>query len=170
MKFYRQLAEQNPDGYLPYLAITLNDMANLDGTQNRNEEARQYYEESSTIYRKLAQQDPEKYLPYLARTLYNLGFLDRSQQRIAEARAHYDEALGVFRKLWESDDRYAEDVARVEASLDQLGKATSPKRLSTRAVEQRLERDAASLALRSIDITGRNTWTSRRAHSGRYGT
>ena len=122
LKLYHQLAQQNPDAYLPYLAITLNDLANLDGIQRRTDDAREHYEESARIYRQLAQQDPEKYLPYVARTLYNLGFLDGSQNRVAEARAHYDEALELFRKLWQSDDRYAGDVRRVEASLDELEK------------------------------------------------
>jgi hypothetical protein len=31
LKLYQQLAQQNPDAYLPSWAVTLNDLGNLDG-------------------------------------------------------------------------------------------------------------------------------------------
>jgi tetratricopeptide (TPR) repeat protein len=86
------------------------------------DEARQHYEEALKSYRQLAQQDPDKYLPYVAGTLNNLGFLDRNQNRIEESRAHYSEALSLFRKLAQGDNKYAGEVARVEASLQELDK------------------------------------------------
>ncbi len=122
LKIYRQLAEQNPDAYLPDVALTLNNLGKLDGVQNRRDDARQRFEEALRIYRQLAQQDPDKYLPDVAGTLNNLGFLDRLQDRIEEARAHYNEALDLYRKLLQRDSKYAGDVARVEASLEELGK------------------------------------------------
>ena len=118
----RQLARRNPEKYLPYLATTLNDLENLDGLQKRTDDARRHYEESLKVYRQLAQQDPGKYLPFVAGTLNNLGFLDRNQNRIEESRAHYSEALSLFRQLFQEDRKYAGDVARVEASLEELGK------------------------------------------------
>jgi hypothetical protein len=51
-----------------------------------------------------------------------LGFLDRNQNRIEESRAHYSEALSLFRKLAQGDNKYAGEVARVEASLQELDK------------------------------------------------
>jgi tetratricopeptide (TPR) repeat protein len=122
LKIYRQLAQQNPGMYLPYLAITLNDLGNLDRFQNRTDDACQHYEDALKSFRQLAQQNPDVYLPSVAETLNLLGILDGSQNRIEESRAHYQEALGLFRKLVQGDNKYAGDVARVEAALEELEK------------------------------------------------
>ncbi len=127
LQIRRHLSQQDPDKYLPDVAMTLNDLGNLDGIQNRTEEARQHYEESARIYRQLAQQNPGEYLPYVAGALNNLGFLDGRQNRIEEARAHYNEALDLYRKLLQRDSKYAGNVARVEASLEELAKMRPAK-------------------------------------------
>jgi tetratricopeptide (TPR) repeat protein len=51
LKTYRELAQKDPETYLPYVAATLNDLGFLDSNQNRMEEAREEYEESLKIYR-----------------------------------------------------------------------------------------------------------------------
>ncbi len=123
LKIRRQLAQQDPDAYLPYLATTLNDLGILDAIQNRTDDARLHYEEASKSYRQLAQRDPETYLPYLAATLNNLALAEKSQNRIEESRAHFEEDLSLYRKLFHDNPRkYAGDVARVEASLEELAK------------------------------------------------
>ena len=40
LKIYRELAEKEPETYLPYVAATLNNLGILDRAQNRPEEAR----------------------------------------------------------------------------------------------------------------------------------
>ncbi len=120
LKIYRQLAEQNSDVYLPYLAATLNDLGNLDRLQNRTEEARQHYEDALKSFRQLAEQNPGVYLPSAAETLNTLGMLDENQNRLEEARTHYTEALSIFQKLAQGDSRYAGEVARDEALLQEL--------------------------------------------------
>ncbi len=120
LKLYRQLAQQNHDAYLPFLAITLSDLGNVDRLQNRIDDARQRCEEALNAYRQLAQRDPVEYLPQVARTLNNLAFLDRNENRIEDARGHYQEGLMLLRKLSQVDKKYADDVARVEASLREL--------------------------------------------------
>ncbi len=122
LKIYRQLAPQDPDEYLPAMAKTLNELGNLNLLQKRMDEARQQYEEAWKIYRQLAQQAPDKYLPLVAGMLNNLGLLDRNQKRIEASRAHYNEALDLYRKLLQRDSKYAGDVARVEAALEELKK------------------------------------------------
>jgi tetratricopeptide (TPR) repeat protein len=102
------------------MATTLNNLGNLDRLQNRTEDARQHFEGALDLRRQLARQNPDKYLPDVAGTLNTLGFLDRNQNRIEESRAHYQEALNLFRKLAQGDSKYAGDVARVEASLEEL--------------------------------------------------
>ena len=72
---YRELAQKNPDIYLPDVAMTLNNLGILHREQNRKEEARKAYEEALRTYRQLAQNNPEIYLPDVAMTLNNLGIL-----------------------------------------------------------------------------------------------
>ena len=127
LKIRRQLAREAPQDYLADVAMNLNDLGNLEGIENRSDDARAHFEESSGIYRELAQRDPERYKPFLAGTLNNLGFLDKNQNRLDESRASYEEALTLYRKLKESDGRYAADVARVEAGLQELNKKGSPR-------------------------------------------
>jgi tetratricopeptide (TPR) repeat protein len=127
LKIERQLAEQSPAVYQPQLAMTLTNFGLLDAVQRRMDEARQHYEEALKIERQLAEQNSAVYLPDLAMALSNLGRVDQLQNRIEESRAHYEEALGLLRKLSQGDKRYAGDVARVEASLEELGKKAAAK-------------------------------------------
>ncbi len=120
LKIYRQLAQQDP-AYLPDLAEILNNLGKLDGLQNRLDDARQHFEGALSIYRHLAQQFPDEYLPGLAGTLKNLGFLDRLQMRLEQSRAYYTEAMTIYTKLAQGNSgRYANDIAKVEASLQEL--------------------------------------------------
>jgi tetratricopeptide (TPR) repeat protein len=121
-KIYHQLAQQDPDAYLSYLALTLNDLGNLDRFQNRTDDARQHYEDALSGFRQLAQQHPDVYLPSVAGTLNVLGRLAGDQNRIEESRGHYNEALNIFRKLSQGDNKYAGAVAGIEASLQELDK------------------------------------------------
>jgi len=127
LKIDRQLAEQSPSVYLPDLAMTLINFGRLDAIQNQMDEARQHYEEALKIHRQLAEQNPAVYLPDLAMTLNNLGKVDRLQNRIAESRARYQEALSLFRNLVQSDNKYAGDIAKVEASLEELDERAPSK-------------------------------------------
>jgi hypothetical protein len=52
--------------------------------------------------------------------LNDLALVEDNQNRIEESRAHYKEALSLLRKLSQGDKRYVGNVARVEASLQQL--------------------------------------------------
>ena len=96
LKTYRELAHKEPDIYLRYVAITLNNLGILEDTPNRLEEALK-------IYRELAQKERETYLPYVAITLNNLGMLDSGKNRGNEARKEYAEALKMYRELAEKD-------------------------------------------------------------------
>ncbi len=122
LKIDRELAQQSPAAYLPDLAMTLTNFGLLDASQNRMDEARRHYEEALKIDRQLAQQDSAVYSPNLAMTLSNLGRVDRLQNRADEARAHYREALSLLQELSLRDPRYDGDMARVQASLEELEK------------------------------------------------
>ncbi len=99
LTIYRRLAQQNPEAYLPYLAVTLNNVGSIERMQNHPDAARQDYAESLSINRQLAQRDPAKYLPNMAMILNEYGMLDATQGRIDESRAHYEEALKINREL-----------------------------------------------------------------------
>jgi tetratricopeptide (TPR) repeat protein len=127
LKIDRQLVQQDPAVYLPDLAMTLSNLARVDRFQNRMDEARQHYEDAVKIDRQLAQQNPDAYLPYLAMALTELALVESSQNRIEESRAHYQEALSLLQKLSQTDARYAGDVARVEASLQELNQRNNSR-------------------------------------------
>jgi tetratricopeptide (TPR) repeat protein len=118
---YRSLAKTNPEVYLPYVAITLNNLGVLSRAENRNAEARKQYEEAQEIRRDLAKTNPEVYLPNVATTLNNLGNLSHAENRNAEARKQYEEALEVFRQFAQREpNAYESRVRRVENNLRSL--------------------------------------------------
>ena len=61
LKIYRELAQKNPDTYLPDMAQTLNDLALLDRDQKRMEAARKALEEALGIYERFAERNPERF-------------------------------------------------------------------------------------------------------------
>ena len=67
LKIYRELAEKEPETYLPYVAATLNNLGILDRAQNQPEEARKAFEEALNIYKSLARQDPDQFSPLVER-------------------------------------------------------------------------------------------------------
>src|SRR6266480_1452573 len=106
-----ELARRNRDN--GEIAMTVNNLAMLDGDQNRPEGARKGYEEALKIYRDLAQNKPDTYLPDLAMTVNNLANLDRAQNRPEGARKGYEETLKIYRQLAKNNpDTYLPDVAR----------------------------------------------------------
>ncbi|MGB8890279.1 MAG: tetratricopeptide repeat protein [Candidatus Korobacteraceae bacterium] len=130
LQIARQLAAQSPDVYLPQLAMTLSNYALFDAFQQRLDEARQHYEEALKIDRQLVQQNPTVYLPDLAMTLSNLGRVDQLQSRIEESRAHYEEALNILRKLGQGDNKYANQIARIESGLQDLERISPTQQTS----------------------------------------
>jgi tetratricopeptide (TPR) repeat protein len=92
-----ELARRNQDK--AKIAATLNNLAILDGDQNRPKAARKGYEEALKIYRQLVQENPDTYSPNVALTLNNLANLDRDQNRPEAARKGYEEALKIYRQL-----------------------------------------------------------------------
>src|SRR4029077_17243856 len=114
LKTYRELAQKEPDTYLPEVAQTLNNLGIVDSAQNRAKEARKAFEEALKIYRELEQKNPGTYLPYVATTLNNLGVLDHAQNRMETAWKEYEEALKIYRLLAQKNpESYLPDVAQM---------------------------------------------------------
>ena len=78
LKIYRQLVQQNPDVYQPFVAGTLNNLGFLDKSQNRIEESRTHYLEAMTIYQELSKVDPDRYAGDVARVEASLKGLPQA--------------------------------------------------------------------------------------------
>ena len=112
LRLSRNLAEKNPDVYLPDVARTCNNLAYLYDTINRKDEAERLYLEALQIDRKLAEKNPEAYLSDVARTCNNLAGLYDNINRKDKAERLYLEALQIRRNLAEKNpDAYLSDVA-----------------------------------------------------------
>lgn len=73
LKIYRELARENPQTYLPDVAMTLNNLANLHADKNEFPQVSGNYEEALHIYRALARENPQAYLPFVATIAINLS-------------------------------------------------------------------------------------------------
>jgi len=120
LQIERQLAGQSPDVYLPQLAITLTNFGVLDAVQRRMDDAQHHYNEALQIDRQLARQNADVYLPDLVMALSNMGRVERLQGRIEDSRAHYEEAYTLLQKLMQQSNAYANEMAQVEAGLEEL--------------------------------------------------
>jgi tetratricopeptide (TPR) repeat protein len=140
LKIRRELAQKNPDTYLPDVALTLNNLAILDQAQNRQEAARKEHEEALKIRRELAQKNPDTYLPDVALTLNNLAILDRAQNRQEEARKEHEEALKIRRELAQKNpDTYLPDVALTLTNLALLDQAQKRMEEARKECEEALD-------------------------------
>ncbi|MBR5352176.1 MAG: tetratricopeptide repeat protein, partial [Bacteroidales bacterium] len=115
----RQLAAQNPDAYLPYVAMTLNNLAVLHSDTNQLQEAEEEYNEALSIRRQLADKNPDAYLPDVAMILNNLANLYSVTNQLEKAEEEYNEALTIRRQLADKNpDAY---LPRVADTLNNLG-------------------------------------------------
>ena len=99
LKIYRDLAEINPQFYLPDVAGTLNNLALLHRDINEFQQAKSEYTESLKIYRDLAEISPQFFQPDVAATLNNLANLYSAKNEQDQAEAEYVEALKIYRSL-----------------------------------------------------------------------
>jgi tetratricopeptide (TPR) repeat protein len=133
LAIYRQLAQQQPQVYEPYLATTLNNLGNALRDLRRLEAAVEAYQQALAIYRQLAQQQPDVYEPDVAMTLNNLGNALRGLRRLEAAVEAYQQALAIYRQLAQQQPEvYEPDVAM---TLNNLGNALCGLRRLEAAVE-----------------------------------
>ena len=99
----RQLADANPDAYLPDLAISLNNLGVRLADTGQRQAALAPAREAVTIRRQLAEANPDAYLPDLAMSLNNLGnhLAETGQRQAALAPAR--EAADTYRQLAEAN-------------------------------------------------------------------
>ena len=99
LEIYRELAADNPSTYNPYVAMTLNNLANLHSDNNQYKLAEEEYTEALEIYRELADDNPSAYNPDVAMTLNNLANLHYNNNQYKLAEEGYTEALELYREL-----------------------------------------------------------------------
>jgi CHAT domain-containing protein/exonuclease VII small subunit len=133
LAIYRQLAQQQPQVYEPYLATTLNGLGTALQGLRRLEAAVEAYQQALAIYRQLAQQQPQVYEPDLAATLNGLGTALWGLRRLEAAVEAYQQALAIYRQLAQQQPQvYEPDLA---ATLNNLGNALWGLRRYEAAVE-----------------------------------
>ncbi|MFY1683635.1 tetratricopeptide repeat protein [Micromonospora sp. WMMD730] len=116
---YRRLVEANPAVYLPYLAMSLNNLGLWLSGLGRREEALPSAEEAAAIYRRLVEANPAVYLPYLAMSLNNLGLWLSELGRREEALPSAEEAAAIHQRLAEANP--ATYLPYLAGSLNNLG-------------------------------------------------
>jgi serine/threonine protein kinase/tetratricopeptide (TPR) repeat protein len=145
LQIYNELAIKHPETYRPYVAMTLNTLAILDGRQGRMEEARKKFAEALAIYTDLAVKHPEIYRSDVATALNNLGNVDLDQGRMEVARKEFSETLQIRRELAEKNaEIYRPFVARTLNNLAILD------RRQDRIEEARKEFSEALLTYREL--------------------
>ncbi len=140
LKIYRVLAKKKPRTYLPDVAITLNNLANLHLDKNEFPLALEKYKEALKIRRVLAKEDPRTYLPDVAMTLNNLANLQKAKNEFPQALKKYEEALKIRRALAKENPRtYLPDVAMILNNLANLQKAKNEFPLALKKYEKALK-------------------------------
>lgn len=137
LEIYRELTKENPRTYLPSVATTLNNLANLHSANSEFLEALEYYEESLKICRDLAKENPQSYLPDVAMTLNNLAVLHSDKNEFPQALEYYEESLKIRRELAKENPRtYLRDIAM---TLNNLAILQKEKNEFPQALENYLE-------------------------------
>ena len=123
LKIYREFAIENPKKYLPYVAMTLHNLALIQKARNKFYLALENYKEALKIYRKLAIENPKTYLPNIATSLNNIAILQMDENEFSKALGNYKEALKIRRKLAiENPKKYLPYVASTLNTLAILRK------------------------------------------------
>lgn len=125
LPIYEQVLEversllKNDKAYLPNVAMTLNNLGNLQWGMNNLEPASASYNKALEIYRSLAETTSKTYTPYVATTLNNLGVLQNEMTDQVSASESLNEALEIRRVLAvDNPQTYLADVAM---TLNNLG-------------------------------------------------
>lgn len=154
----RKLAENNPDAFLPDVAMTLNNLANLHSDTHNYPQAEQEYAEALEIRRQLANGNPDAFLPHVADTLNNLGSLLFYTNKYPLSEQRYSEALKIRRQLAETDPETF--LPRVADTLNNLGLLHSNTHNYPQAEQEYFE---SLNSFRQLAKTNPNVFLSRMA-------
>jgi tetratricopeptide (TPR) repeat protein len=115
----REVAEGNPELYLPQVATSLNNLGNFYRDTQHMLEAEEAFLEALTIYKELAESQASNILPDVAVALNNLAILYGATQRVQEAEEAYSDALIIRRELAETEPEVY--LPYVATTLNNLG-------------------------------------------------
>jgi len=119
LKKYRHLAKAEPKEFIPRVADTLNNLANLHSDTQAFGPAMKEYEEALKLYRGLAEAKPKASLSRVAAILNNLAILHSDTQAYGPARKEYEEALKLYRGFAQVEPKAF--LPRVALILNNLG-------------------------------------------------
>ncbi len=143
---YRDLAQANPQAFLPDLAASLSNLGNRLSELGQREEALAATQEAMEIRRQLAGQNPQAFLPDLATSLNNLGSDLSALGRREEALTCTQEAADLYRDLAQANPQaflpyLATSLNNLGAMLSALGRREEALAATQEAVD--LYRDLA---------------------------
>ncbi len=148
LQIYRGLAAVNPQTYLSYVAITLNNLAVLHRDKNEYGKAEATFEEALQIRRDLAAVNPQTFLADVAITLNNLGILHSDKNEYGKAEAEFEEALQIYRDMAAVNPQtFLADVATILNNLAVLHRDKNEYDKAEAAYEEALQirRDLAAV-------------------------
>ena len=130
LKICRELAEEDQDVYLVDVAISLNNLANLQSYLNNTEQAQQSYLEALSIYKTFVEKKSKEYLPDLAALLVNLAIFSDEQKQTNQAILYFEEALQIYKELIPSNTKrhlkevgtILDDMISIQTDREQFGK------------------------------------------------
>lgn len=166
LNILRIRAKDNRAGYLPNVAMILNNLSVLVAADNqRRKEAEALYTEALTLYRQLAKDNPAMYLPTVAMTLNNLGaLLTADIQRRKKAEIFFIEALSLRRHFAKNNPAvYLPDVATTLNNLGALLTTDSHRRKKAKifytealSLRRQLAKDNPEMYLPAVATTLNN--------------
>ncbi|MFE3992410.1 tetratricopeptide repeat protein, partial [Streptomyces goshikiensis] len=96
---YRTLAQTNPAAHLPNLAMSLNNLANVQAETGDRQSALTTITQAADLYRTLAQTNPAAHLPNLAMSLNNLANVQAETGDRQSALTTITQAADLYRTL-----------------------------------------------------------------------
>ncbi|MDR1198680.1 MAG: tetratricopeptide repeat protein, partial [Prevotellaceae bacterium] len=118
LQTYRELAANNPQAYLPDLAMTLNNLGILQSDINDYTKAEASYREALQIRRELAASNPRAYLPDVAMTIASLALFYQADVPDKEQSVRYAEEVLSYRSSIEHIPAAREYIEIAEAALE----------------------------------------------------
>jgi tetratricopeptide (TPR) repeat protein len=111
VELYRSLSKKEPQTYQPYLANSLNNLANLYLQQEQNlTKAIKPSDEALSIYRKLDRATPKKYNDFFLLTLHKTASIYNEDENFTVAMNRYNEVIDYSKE--QNSTEYDEYIAK----------------------------------------------------------
>ncbi len=137
LRHYQRLAERNRETYLPDLAMSLNNLANLKSAAGEREDALEKVEEAVKRYRELAMQNREAFQPDLAMSLNNMANIQSEVGQMEQALATAEEAVKLRRELVGLNrEAFLSDLARSLINLAPMQRAVGRREEALATAEE----------------------------------